>query len=90
MEILCSIREMVYHINQENNSNEVGLMFMLLKKKFDESYNNRQIGRIRKDLIANLRKMGVEVSNIQIDLDENNVSLRLSIPEKRYSSIPSE
>ncbi|HOM01974.1 MAG TPA: metal-dependent phosphohydrolase [Acetivibrio sp.] len=63
---------------------------MLLKKKFDESYNNRQIGRIRKDLIANLRKMGVEVSNIQIDLDENNVSLRLSIPEKRYSSIPSE
>ncbi|GAE87057.1 hypothetical protein JCM21531_399 [Acetivibrio straminisolvens JCM 21531] len=25
VEILCSIREMVYHINQENNSNEVGL-----------------------------------------------------------------
>lgn len=90
MEILCSIREMVYHINGENNSNEVGLMFMLLRKKFGESYNNRQIGRIRKDLIISLRRKGIMISNVQIDLDENNVFLRLSIPEKRYSSIPNE
>jgi hypothetical protein len=63
---------------------------MLLKKKFDESNNSKQIGRIRRDLIVSLRKMGIEVSNIEIDLEENNVSLHLSIPEKKYSSIPSE
>jgi len=63
-------------------------MFTLLKRKFDESYNSRQIGKIRKDLIESLKKMGVEVSNIQIDLEENNVSLRLSIPRK--NTVPSQ
>ena len=65
-------------------------MFTRLKRKFDESYNSRQIGKIRKDLIESLKKMGVEVSNIQIDLEENNVSLRLSIPRKKYGSVPNE
>lgn len=63
-------------------------MFTLLKRKFDESYNSRQIGKIRKDLIESLKKMGVEVSNIQIDLEENNVSLRLSIPRKKIRFRP--
>jgi len=31
-------------------------MFTLLKRKFDESYNSRQIGKIRKDLIESLKK----------------------------------
>lgn len=56
-------------------------MFRLLRRKLAKPYN-RQMGKMRRDLIVSLRRKGIKISNVQIDLDQNNVLLRLSIPQE--------
>jgi len=53
----------------------------LIRRKTAGIYN-RQIGKMRKDLIVSLRRKGIQISNVQINIEQNSVLLRLSMPQE--------
>ncbi|MFZ5989991.1 MAG: hypothetical protein ACOYWZ_23075 [Bacillota bacterium] len=54
---------------------------MILRRRFCNTYN-RLIAKIRKDLVTSLQRKGVHISQIHVDLRQDNVKLRLCMREE--------
>jgi|LSQX01.1.fsa_nt_gb hypothetical protein len=54
---------------------------MIFRRRIKNSYDN-MVKRIKKDIIKSLGKKGIKVSYLDVNLNQNNVCLQLSVSKE--------